>query len=246
MPTEPAGKMHVDWSLAAVGRLSHCDAIVAVDVLRATTTIVTALSRGLDCYVMPSVSSARVVARQLCEPILLGEDRGDIPEGFDFSNSPLLLSEGDFRGRPIVLASSSGTPLVDAARRAATTYVSCLRNVAATVRHLAAHHHDIGIIGAGTLGTFREEDQLGCARVAAGLMELGYEAGDQETAAMVTRWRHAPTEVIRASPSAEYLRETRQADDLEFVIGHTDDLDAVIVAPGDGFTVHNAQAISVG
>ena len=47
------------------------------------------------------------------------------------------------------------------------------------------------------------------------------------------RWHDAPADAFLASKSVEYLRETGQEDDLEFVLTHVDDLDATFVLDGD-------------
>lgn len=104
---------------------------------------------------------------------------------------------------------------------------SGLRNVTAQVVHLAAHHPRVAVIGAGSKGEFREEDQLGCARIVAGLVDVGYRAGHGRTLEVVERWRDAPAEVCAGGRSAEYLRRTGQLEDLEFVLTHIDDVDGV-------------------
>ena len=49
-------------------------------------------------------------------------------------------------------------------------YVACLRNYSALIAYLAAHHPMVAVIGAGSRGEFREEDQLCCAWIAEGLL----------------------------------------------------------------------------
>ena len=202
-------------------------AVVAVDILRATTTAVTIAWSGRRCLPVGSLEAARETAARLPRPLLVGELGGDLPEGFDLQNSPSALeSHGDLE-RPVVLLSSSGTRIFDEAAAAAAVYAACLRNVAALVAHLAAHHPRVAIIGAGTRGEFRREDQLGCARVAAGLIEAGYDADGEETWAVIERWRDAPVEACAGGRSADYLRRTGQLADLDFVLNHVEDVDAV-------------------
>ncbi len=66
-----------------------------------------------------------------------------------------------------------------------------------------------------------------CAWIAAGLIGAGYEPWNEETARIVERWRAAPHDAFLGGNSAAYLRETEQLADLEFILGHVDDLDAV-------------------
>lgn len=207
-------------------------AVVAVDVLRATTTGVTAAATGRRCLPVPTLAEARAVAARLEDPLLVGELGGELPAGFHLQNSPTAIEARADVERPMVLLSSSGTRLLHAAREADAAYAACLRNVRAQVAHLAGRHARVAVIGAGTKGEFRREDQLGCARIAAGLQEAGHELGDDRTAAIVERWRDAPTAACAGGRSAAYLRRTSQEADLDFVLDRVDDLDEVFELRG--------------
>jgi 2-phosphosulfolactate phosphatase len=92
----------------------------------------------------------------------------------------------------------------------------------------------VAIIGAGSQGEFREEDQICCAWIAAGLMSKGYAPVNRETAAMVSRWRDAPPDACLCSRSVDFLKRTGRHRDLDFILTHIDDLQAV-------FTVRNRE-----
>jgi 2-phosphosulfolactate phosphatase len=202
-------------------------AVVAVDVMRATTTAVTVAWSGRRCLPVPSLEAARAAARTLERPLLMGEVAGEMPDGFELQNSPSSIERRDDLERPAVLLSSSGTRLLHEATGADAVYASCLRNVSAQVRHLGEHHRRVAVIGAGTKGDFRREDQFGCAQVASGLLELGYRAEDPRTREIVDRWRGAPVEECAGGRSADYLRRTGQLEDLEFVLTRIDDVSGV-------------------
>lgn len=202
-------------------------AVVVVDIMRATTTAVTIVWSGRRCLPVATLESARDTAIRLRRPLLVGELGGELPEGFDLQNSPSALESYDDLERPAVLLSSSGTRLFSEARAAAAIYAACLRNVTAQIAHLAAHHHQVAVIGAGTKGEFRREDQLGCARIAAGLLDAGYRADDGTSQEVIDRWRDAPVEACAGGRSAEYLRRTGQTADIDFILSHVDDVDAV-------------------
>jgi len=213
---------------SAAAHRSTC-AIVAVDVIRATTTAVTAAAAGRRCFPVPTMEAALAVAAVLEQPLLAGELGGNMPFGFDLTNSPAdVHARGDTR-RPLVLLSSSGTTLIHEAAGAEAVYLGCLRNVSALVRHLAGRHPRVAVIGAGTRGEFREEDQACCALVAAGLMDAGYAAEDELTRTVVERWKHRPAGAWLSSKSVDYLRRSDQLRDLEFILAHQDDLEQVHV-----------------
>jgi len=205
------------------------EVIVAVDVIRATTTAVTAAAVGKPLYPAGSIEAAVRLAADLDRPILAGELGGVQPYGFDLQNSPTQIAALDHSTRPIILLSTSGTRLMAEASQVAATYVACLRNVSALVRHLAALEHDVRILGADSRGEFREEDQLCAARIARGLAPAGYRPADAATEEVVQRFGLAPDDAFMSGKSAEYLRDTGQSADLDFVVGHIDDLDRVFV-----------------
>jgi 2-phosphosulfolactate phosphatase len=208
-------------------------AIVAIDVIRCTTTAVTAAAMGRRCFVAASIEEAMEIAGTLNDPLLTGELGGSRPFGFDLQNSPAgMASRGDIH-RPAVLLTTSGTDLLRAAADTAeTTYASCLRNYSAQAAHVSELHEDVAIIGAGTRGEFRQEDQLCCAWVARELLAHGYEATDTFTHEVIERWESAEAAAAAGGPSAEYLRDTGQVADLEFILGHVDDLDQVFEMVG--------------
>lgn len=200
-------------------------AIVAVDVIRATTTIATVLSQGRRCFPVPSREAAWRLAACLPCPLLAGEVSGVRPAGFEMNNSPAELAARQDIARPLILLSSSGTRLIDKARGSDAVYMACLRNVDAVVRTVVARHSRVAIIGAGSRGDFRPEDQMCCAWVARGLLESGFSPETENTVAVTARWPPGSLKGILTSASAEYLIRSGQRNDLDFVLAHIGDLD---------------------
>ena len=220
-------------------------AVVAVDVIRATTSAVTVAATGRRCFTVESLETAYALAAQFETPLLVGELAGDMPAGFDMNNSPVELLARTDRERPAILLSTSGTRLIYETREADARILACLRNWSYTAEWLAGRYDRIAVIGAGSRGEFREEDQLCCAWVAGALMESGYEA-DERTAAVVERWRGAPVEACAGGNSARYLRRSGQEKDLAFVLTHVADLQMVFVIRGlevVGLPVHATMPV---
>jgi 2-phosphosulfolactate phosphatase len=209
-------------------------AIVTVDVIRATTTAVTAVATGRRCFPVPTIQAALALAEQFDDPLLAGESKGTIPTGFEVDNSPAaLICRTDTR-RPLVLVSSSGTKVIHEAAGCEASYLGCFRNYSVLVDHLAKHHSRVAIIGAGSRGEFREEDQICCAWIAAGLMRKGYLPENTQTALITSRWQEAPAEACLCSRSVDFLIRTGRLKDLYFILSHIDDLRAV-------FSVHGGE-----
>jgi 2-phosphosulfolactate phosphatase len=223
----PSRIVVIDCFAESAERYRDDHVIVAVDVIRATTTAVTAVALGWVCFPVPSIDATMSLAATLPNPLLVGEVGGNRPYGFDLTNSPAELeSRIDFE-RPMILLSTSGTALICAAEGAPAVYVACLRNYSAQAAHLARSGANVAIIGAGSRGEFRDEDELCCAWIAEQLVGSNYRPRDTRTAAAIARWRGAPIDAITRGASAEYLRRTGQERDLEFVLTHVDDLDDV-------------------
>src|ERR1700730_879095 len=87
-------------------------AVVAIDVIRATTTAITAVAAGHRVYPAGSMEAAVRLAADLDRPILAGELGGLQPYGFDMQNSPSEMQDLDSPARPIILLSTSGTRLI--------------------------------------------------------------------------------------------------------------------------------------
>ncbi len=199
-------------------------ALVAIDVIRATTTAITAISMGRQCHVAPTLEVAFETAARLPDALLAGELGGDMPAGFEITNSPAQLAARSDLSRPLVLLSSTGTRLMHEIRRSESAYIACFRNYGATIDYLADNHNEVVLIGAGTRGEFREEDQMCCAWIADGLIEYGFAPQDATTRVLIERWRGASERAFLKSRSVDYLRRTGQLQDLNFILDHFDDL----------------------
>jgi len=217
----------IDCFPESVARWQDGYAVVAIDVVRATTTAITAVASGRRCFPVASLDEAFTLAAKLDNPLLVGELRGIMPQGFDINNSPAALAARTDFHRPAILLSSTGTRLCRAASQCIAAFPACLRNYTSVARHLARKFPKVAVIGAGTRGEFREEDQMCCAWIADRLFEFGYCAENEATATIAERWRGCRSDAWTRGNSAAYLRRSRQLDDLEFILGHIDDLQAV-------------------
>jgi 2-phosphosulfolactate phosphatase len=229
----------IDYLPESVSRYRHGWAVVVVDVIRATTTAVTAAAAGRRCFPVPTVEAALLAARRLENPLLAGESGGTLPLAFEMDNSPAQLAGRSDIHRPLVLMSSSGTKAIHAALGCEALYLGCFRSHSVLAGYLACHHDRVAVIGAGSKGEFREEDQICCAWIAAALMSRGFRPESVHTSDIVHRWRHAKPDACMRSRSVDFLRRTGQMRDLDFILGHIDDLPQVFeVREGEVRMIH--------
>lgn len=216
----------IDCFPESVGRYRRGYALVAVDVVRATTTAITAAAVGRRCFPVATIDAAMQLAPLLHNPLLAGEQSGVMPVGFEVNNSPAQIAARSDIERPVILLSSSGTRLCCEAAQCDAAFVASLRNYIGAAAHLAAHFPAVALIGAGSKNEFREEDQMCCAWIAQYLLDFGY-AADRDTMEVVRRWSGKPADAWIGNKSAAYLRSSGQLADLDFILAHVADLDAV-------------------
>jgi 2-phosphosulfolactate phosphatase len=214
----------IDFLPESVSRYRSGWAVVVVDVIRATTTAITAAASGRRCFTAPDVETALTIAKGFSHPLLAGEARGAMPAGFEMDNSPAQLMRRTDTNRPLILVSSSGTRVIHEAQGCEAVYLGCFRAYSRLAVHLALRHDRVAVIGAGSKGEFREEDQICCAWIAAALLGRGFVPENPQTLDVVNSWQDAPPTACLCSQSVNFLKRTGQMADLDFILGHIDDL----------------------
>jgi 2-phosphosulfolactate phosphatase len=111
--TNSRPELHTCFSPALLRLYDAANAIVViVDVLRATSTITTALYNGSK-YVIPvdSVAKSIELGKQI-DCITAGERDGRIAEGLKYGNSPFEYPRSFVEGKILVLTTTNGTRLL--------------------------------------------------------------------------------------------------------------------------------------
>jgi len=139
-------------------------AVLVVDVLRASTTMIAALGNGCAGIVPVSdPDEAHRRARAIGTGALVaGERKGLMIEGFDLGNSPLEMTRERVGGKTLVFTTSNGTAALLAARGAAAVGVAALVNLSAATAWARGHGRDVTVICSGDRGDISLEDKV-CA-----------------------------------------------------------------------------------
>jgi 2-phosphosulfolactate phosphatase len=134
---------------------------VVFDVLRATSTMITALAHGAaGIRPVRTIEEAFALKETFPTALLGGERHGDRIEGFDLGNSPLEYGE-NVRGREIISTTTNGTVALRAVEHAASTLAGSLLNIGAVAEHLASQSaKEILLVCAGTFREAALEDIL--------------------------------------------------------------------------------------
>jgi len=86
--------------------------VVIIDVLRATSTIATALHNGAKAIIpVDSVAACIRIGKQI-DSITAGERDGQIAEGLQYGNSPFEYPREFVEGKTLVLTTTNGTKLL--------------------------------------------------------------------------------------------------------------------------------------
>jgi 2-phosphosulfolactate phosphatase len=189
-------------------RASTC---AVIDVIRATSTIVTALAHGASgVQPVADVADAFALKKRHPQALLAGERGGQALPGFDLGNSPEDFTAERTRGRPLILTTTNGTQALAACRGARAVVAASLLNLEA----VAARLREIGppwiIVCAGCEGAFGVDDAI----VAGALAEaLGREH------ALVSLYRSVRadlTETLLGSAAGRELLKVGLEKDVPF------------------------------
>jgi 2-phosphosulfolactate phosphatase len=177
--SEPLPELRLDVALLP-GLIRDAPSVFAVvDVLRASTSIVTLLERGVPAVIPAAgVEEARALRERLPGHLLCGEQDGLPPPGFDYGNSPAEFAAATLDGRPAILATSNGTRILNDLADAPAVLVGALVNREAAARTLLAlaaeHGCDVTIVCAAAPSgrSIALEDALGAGAIAEAALRL--------------------------------------------------------------------------
>lgn len=137
---------------------------IIIDVLRATSVMVTALANGVNAiYPYKDIESVLENSKRDKNPLLCGERKGLKIDGFDCGNSPLEYPRELVEGRNMFMTTSNGTRAIErTATGAERIYVSAFLNIGRVAEQIVADGKDVVIICSGTDDNFSLDDAL-CA-----------------------------------------------------------------------------------
>jgi 2-phosphosulfolactate phosphatase len=119
--------------------------VVIIDVLRATSTIATALHNGAKCVIpVDSISRCMELGKQI-EGITAGERDGKIAEGLEYGNSPFEYPRNFIEGKTLVLTTTNGTRLLHIALEKGATEIitGAFNNLSAVCDHLIEMNQNV-------------------------------------------------------------------------------------------------------
>lgn len=193
----------------------HEATCVVFDVLRATSTFVTALHHGAKAIVPVSEIAEALAIRQKQPDVLLGGERDGVRIGaaqgggidFDLGNSPREYTPEKIGGQTIVSTTTNGTRALRACARAQTVLASSFLNLTATARFLERlQPSSLVLVCAGTRENVATEDVLAAGALAEMLMPWGIQESTNSVKTALDAWQKAKTNLAAAVAEAENAR----------------------------------------
>jgi 2-phosphosulfolactate phosphatase len=139
MSTSNKPTLHTSLSPALLHLFDASNSVVVIiDVLRATSTIATALHNGARSVIpVDSVSRCMEIGRQM-QAVTAGERDGKIADGLEYGNSPFEYPREFIEGKTLVLTTTNGTRLLHMAleKGAKEIITGSFANLSAVCDHL--------------------------------------------------------------------------------------------------------------
>ncbi len=220
---------------------------VVFDVLRATSTIVTALANGAKAMIpVDEISEALALQKKQPDILLAGERHGlritgNLTGGveFDFGNSPREFTRERVAGKTIATTTTNGTRALRSCAGAAKILCSSFLNLKATANRLMKENPaHIIIICAGTFETAAYEDILAAGALVAELRSSGFSLACADSANIPEQTFQQTGRDLRAAMkystnARKLLSQPALAGDVDFCL-QRDTVDLVAVTDKSG------------
>ncbi len=157
-------KLNVLFSPVSTDELYFADkTTVVIDVLRASSSIITALSNGAS-EIIPVATiefAVKVSGGMFGGKSLLGGERNTkMIDGFAIGNSPLEYAQKLVENKYIVFFSTNGSKAIVKAKFSKNLFISSFNNLSAVAKHLIELNENVEILCAGNNNLFSLEDSV--------------------------------------------------------------------------------------
>jgi 2-phosphosulfolactate phosphatase len=220
-------------------------ACVVFDILRATSTFVTALQNGAAAIIPVSEITDALQIKKKQADVLIGGERHGVKiraEGidFDFGNSPREYTPEKTAGKTIVSTTTNGTRALRACAGANTVLASAFLNLSATAKFLRDKNFtNILLVCAGTGENAALEDILAAGALCQKLSSDQTTFTDSALIALAT-FDAAKGDVAAAASQSENARRLlgipELRDDVKFCL-QQDTLNFVAALKGDAIQI---------
>jgi 2-phosphosulfolactate phosphatase len=224
------------------------DCAIAIDILRATTTIATALNAGAEAVQAFSEMEKLMQVSEQWPPekrLRAGERGGAMVAGCDLGNSPLDCTPERVQGRRLFISTTNGTRALQCVQNAPIVLAAAFVNRLATVEYILAQQPEtLWLVGSGWEGSFSLEDTACAGAIAHSLQEkldvpLDELAGNDEVIgaiALYSQWQDQLLELFHHASHGKRLLGLIGHEDLKYC-AQTDILNVLPIQKEPGILV---------
>ncbi|BAQ66720.1 2-phosphosulfolactate phosphatase family protein [Geminocystis sp. NIES-3709] len=201
------------------------DCAIVIDVLRATTTINTALNNGAKSVKAFSDVDLLLAESNLLPPasrLTLGERGGKKVDSCDLGNSPLDCSSEMVAQKQLFISTTNGTRALQRVTSASTVITGAIINYGAVVNYLQKKQPEtLWLLGSGWEGGYSLEDTVCAGAIASGLVDLNNSdnIGNDEVVASIAlydQWKDNLLGLFRLSSHGKRLLKLNLDEDLKY------------------------------
>lgn len=197
--------------------------VVVIDVLRASSTIITALENGAKGIIpVGDMAAASKMSKSLNSSgyLMAGEKDGIKIEGYDLGNSPLEFTPETVEDKTVILNTTNGTKAVKRSSLANSVLIGSFLNIKAIIDHLEQIDEEAVLICAGWRGRLSIEDLL-CAgnivhEITSGKLSPEAPDGARVAFGLYDKFGDDIEQVIKKSDYAERLQDIVDEKEITF------------------------------
>lgn len=200
--------------------------VVVIDVLRASTTIITALQNGAR-EVVPVATvefGVKISGGMFGGQTLLGGERNTRKvEGFALGNSPLEYTRDIVTGKTIILYTTNGSKAIVKAKFAENLYICSYLNLTSVAEQIIRTGKDFEILCAGKSNSFSFEDSVCAGNLIKIIMNRKDDLLITDTArasvSLNDTFGMDPLEMLKETEHGKLLLQNGFEEDLKYASG---------------------------
>ena len=196
-----------------------------IDTIRATSTIVTMIGHGASSVTIAENKAEAFELKKIFPGyILCGEEGGLAPEGFDYGNSPVEVSEMDARSKDFILMTTNGTRSILRAAEFSEVFILSILNLNYALDMITEsariNFYDILILCSGERKRIAYDDAYNAGLAVKYLLTKPYNFEFTDSSRLVlsvSLSEFDTSDALEKSSSARALREVSSGEDISFL-----------------------------
>ncbi len=193
--------------------------VVIVDILRATSSMVTAFAHGVE-RIRPVAHPEECRTWRTQGYLIAGERDGKKIADFDLGNSPLEYQPDRMQGQSLAMTTTNGTLAIEMAKGARQLITASFLNLRAVVNFLTAQETSVVVVCAGWKGHVNLEDTL-FAGALVDQLRSHFQAGSDAALMASVAYQAAQHDLLGFLSQSSHVRRLQQLgrqEDIAFCL----------------------------